>query len=88
MSNIGIGLQQDFEPQRLKVIFLKGWVAKLVARRLSRQALWVRIPQESQMGDISKGGANTLKPVKKYKNKKPLIASPHPQIVLIALKTI
>jgi hypothetical protein len=64
MSNIGIGLQQDFEPQRLKVIFLKGW------GWLSWKHAWLStanslgsntvIPQESQMGDISKGVANTL----------------------------
>ena len=63
MSNIGIGLQQDFEPQRLKVIFLKGWVAKLVARLVvTANSLGSNtdILQESQMGDISKGVVNTL----------------------------
>jgi hypothetical protein len=64
MSNIGIGLQQDFEPQRLKVIFLKGWEANLVARLVvTANSLGSNtdIPQESQSGrHKQRSGQHTL----------------------------
>jgi hypothetical protein len=48
-------------------------MAKLVAHMLARAALWVQIyadiSQKYEMGDISKGVANTLKPAIKYTKK-------------------
>jgi hypothetical protein len=44
-------------------------VAKLVARLLATEAVWVRIQtsiKNNKMGDNSKGVAKTLKPPKKY----------------------
>jgi hypothetical protein len=55
------------------LVKLGGWVAKLVAHLLATAALWVRIyrhlQRRTKMGDISKGVANTLHPIKKLYKK-------------------